>query len=377
MDAGPETASRRFDGLIWARLCVFVAVGVAVSVEMRPGLSGAHLAVSLLLVAEIAGWVAWTFVTAGDDRAQIAAIAVMAAAGGAMVTFAPAAAVCVGLAGLGAGVAFELPLAVALTALGPGAIALSLALIGAALGPIAGVGAAALGGLLLGISRHAYRERVDQQATVAVARDRAELEHARVDILAERNRLAREIHDVLAHTLGALSVQLEALSALHESDPANTVAIGEALRRTKALANEGLDEARRAVQTLREDVAPLEEQLESLCARSGVRLELAGTPRRLTAQVTVALYRVAQESLTNVAKHAPGAALCVRLEFTSGMVALRVANSRGPTGPGPLSTSGAGYGLDGIRERVRLLSGDVLAGPDEGGGWTVAARLPT
>ena len=81
--------------------------------------------------------------------------------------------------------------------------------------------------------------------------------------------------------------------------------------------------------------------------------------------MTVALYRVAQESLTNVAKHAPGAAVWVRLEFTSGMVALRVANGRGPTGPGPLSSSGAGYGLDGIRERVRLLSGEVLAGPDE------------
>lgn len=376
MDAGPEPASGRLDALIWARLFVFLGVGTAIVVEMRPGLSGAHLAVLLLLVTEIACWVVWTFVKAGGYRAQVAAIAVMAAGGGALATFAPAADVCVGLAALGAGAAFELPLAGALSAFGPGALALSVALTGEAMGLVVGVGAAALGGLLLGISRRSYKERADQLAAVAVARDRIELEHARVGILDERNRLAREIHDVLAHTLGALSVQLEALSALHETDPANFEAIGESLRRTKALANEGLEEARRAVQTLRDDVAPLEEQLESLCARSGARLQLSGSPRPLIAEVTVALYRMAQESLTNVAKHAPGAAVCVRLEFASGMVALHVANGRGPTGPGPLSASGAGYGLDGIKERLRLLSGEVVAGAQEDGGWVVEAKLP-
>jgi signal transduction histidine kinase len=377
MDTGPESASPRFDALIWARLVVFAVVIVAIVLEMRPGLSGAHLAVLLLLVVEIACSIVWTFLRAGGDRTQVVALGVMAGVGGALASFAPAAEVYVGLAALGAGARFGLPLAVGLSSLGPGALALSRVLEGGKTDDVAGLGAAALGGLLLGISRRSYRDRADQEAAVAVARDRAELEHARVGILDERNRLAREIHDVLAHTLGALSVQLEAMSALHEADPANFAAIGEGLRRTKALANEGLDEARRAVQTLREDLAPLEDQLEALCARSGADLELSGTPRPLIAQVTVALYRVAQESLTNVAKHAPGAKVCVRLEFAPGMVALRVANGRGPTGPGPLAASGAGYGLDGIKERVRLLHGDVVAGLDGEGGWAVAARLPT
>jgi signal transduction histidine kinase len=361
---------------VWGRVLALVGVVAAIIVEMHPGLSGAHLSVSLLLVAEVASSLTWTFVDASHKRTQLVALAIMAVAAGAMVPFAPAAEVSVGLAALGAGAACELPPAVALAALGPAAVALSAGAVGKSTGSAIGTGAACLGGLILGVGRREYKERADQEAAVALARDRAELEHARAGVLDEKNRLAREIHDVLAHTLGALSVQLEALSALQATDPGNAEALGEGLRRTKALASEGLAEARRAVQTLREDVAPLEEQLRALCARDGAALELSGPPRSLGAQVTVALYRVAQESLTNIAKHAPGAAVCVRLEFAADMAALSVTNGPGPTGPGPLATSGAGYGLDGIKERVRLLGGDVLAGPARDGGWVVEARLP-
>jgi len=377
MGAGPEPVRRRPDAsvLVWARLLALVVVVVAIIDEMRPGWSGAHLAVLLLLVAQVASWLTWSLVTSCGMRTHVLVLAVMAASGGAMAPFAPAADVCVGMAALGAGAACEVPFAFGLAALGPAAMAVAVSVTTKSMGPVIGAGTAALGGLLLGVGRHDYKQRADQEATIAVARERAELEHVRAGVLDEKNRLAREIHDVLAHTLGALSVQLEALSALHETDPGNAEKLGEGLRRTKALANEGLAEARRAVQTLREDVAPLEDQLEILCARSGAALQLSGPPRPLSAQVTVALYRVAQESLTNAAKHAPGAAVRVRLEFDSDSVELRVENGPGPTGPGPLSTTGAGYGIDGIEERVRLLGGEVVAGSGQDGGWVVEARL--
>jgi len=360
--------------LVSARLVALVVVVVAITDEMRPGWSGAHLAVLILLVAQVASWLTWSLVSC-TMRTQVLVLAVMAASGGAMAPFSPAADVCVGMAALGAGAACEVPLAFGIAALGPGAMAVAASVTTRSIGQVIGVGTAALGGLLLGVGRREYKQRADQEAAIAVARERAELEHIRAGVLDEKNRLAREIHDVLAHTLGALSVQLEALNALHATDPANAEKLGEGLRRTKALASEGLAEARRAVQTLREDVAPLEAQLETLCARTGAELQLSGTPRALSAQVTVALYRVAQESLTNVAKHAPGAAVRVRLGFDPESVELRVENGPGPTGPGPLSSTGSGYGIDGIKERVRLLGGEVVAGSGQDGGWVVEARL--
>jgi len=113
-----------------------------------------------------------------------------------------------------------------------------------------------------------------------------------------------------------------------------------------------------------------------LCSNDRASLEVSGSRRALSAEVTVALYRVAQEALTNATKHAPGAKVSVRLDFGDECVTLSVANEPGSEPPGALSASGAGYGLDGIRERVRLLKGEVLAGPTDEGGWLVEARLP-
>jgi signal transduction histidine kinase len=230
---------------------------------------------------------------------------------------------------------------------------------------------------MLGIGRREYKEHAEQVAAMTVMRERAELERARAGVLDERNRLAREIHDVLAHTLGALTVQLEALDVMCEADPDNVEALREGLRRTRALASHGLVEARRAVRSLREDADPLEAQLAALCSNGRASLEVSGSRYALSAEVTVALYRVAQEALTNATKHAPGAKVSVRLDFGEECVALSVANGPGSEPPGALSASGAGYGLDGIRERVRLLKGEVLAGPTDEGGWLVEARLPT
>jgi signal transduction histidine kinase len=138
--------------------------------------------------------------------------------------------------------------------------------------------------------------------------------------------------------------------------------------------HEGLDDARGAVQALRDDAAPLDEQLARLCAQHEAGFSQSGTARRLSPPVTLALYRVAQEALTNVVKHAAGSHAEVSLDYGAETVALSVDNDRTSASP-LLAATGAGYGLRGISERVALIGGRVEAGPSPSG-WRVAAEVP-
>ncbi|WP_238017170.1 sensor histidine kinase [Dactylosporangium sp. AC04546] len=217
--------------------------------------------------------------------------------------------------------------------------------------------------LLLGMVR---RQRADQAA-----------QQRELDVLAERARLAREIHDVLAHSLSALSVQLETAAALLEKDrPADAAVLVD---RAGRLARDGLTETRRAVGALRGDPVPLPDLVGELVA--GYRTDLGapatftvgGDPRPLPAEAGLALFRGAQEALTNVRKHAPGSPLEVRLEYGPAATRLSVRNGGG-AGP-PVTGLPPGYGLTGLRERAELAGGTVAAGPS-GGGWLVDVRMP-
>ncbi|HTW10153.1 MAG TPA: histidine kinase, partial [Acidimicrobiales bacterium] len=212
------------------------------------------------------------------------------------------------------------------------------------------------------------------EAAMEVEKAHTEVERARAEILAERNRLAREIHDVLAHTLAALSVQLEALSAVADTEGAPAPVVAQ-LDQTRQLVREGLEEARGAVRALRDDVPALVDQLGALCAQWGAKLAVTGQPRAIPADASVALYRVAQEAFTNAAKHAPGAVVRVDVSFEPRSVGLSVHNSVSLAEERPLSNTGGGFGLQGIRERVMLVGGAVDAGP-AAGGWRVQARVP-
>jgi signal transduction histidine kinase len=295
--------------------------------------------------------------------------------------FAALAGVFVAVAALGATLGWNDERAWGLASLGPLATLITALAAGHRLTIVLGAVAAAVVGALAGIGRRQSQERAAQAALMEVTEARAEAERARAELLVGRNHLARELHDVLAHTLSALSLQLEALDALMGAGPPTTPEVRGQLDSIKRLVREGLDEARGAVRALREDAPPLELQLARLAGDRHAAIEVSGPPRPLPPDISLTLYRVAQEALTNVLKHAPGADAEIRLGFDDHAVTLSVANGPGETsGPGEtngasLADYGSGYGLQGIRERVLLIGGRVEAGPADGG-WVVRAEVP-
>ncbi|MEU3242698.1 histidine kinase [Streptomyces sp. NPDC006875] len=233
---------------------------------------------------------------------------------------------------------------------------------------------ATAGGLVLA----GYVLRLDAEARGSAQRLLAQERAARAAeaesaALAERARIAREIHDVLAHSLSAQMVHLEAARLLIERG-ADRETILERVVAARGMAREGLAETRQALSALRGEMSPVEEFLGELVATSdGADVTVTGERQALPAEASQAVRRVAQEALTNVRKHAPGAKVHVRLEYGEHEVTLAVRDSGGA--PGELGASGAGYGLLGMRERAELLGGSLEAGPDEEG-FVVTLKVP-
>ena len=201
----------------------------------------------------------------------------------------------------------------------------------------------------------------------------ARMAEAESAALAERARIAREIHDVLAHSLSAQLVHLEAARLLIERG-AGRDQILERVVAARGMARDGLAETRQALSALRGDMTPLEEFLTQLVGTAdGAEATVSGERRALSAEASQAVRRVAQEALTNVRKHAPGAKVRMRLEYGEDQVTLVVRDSGGS--PGELTASGGGYGLLGMRERAELLGGSLDAGPDDEG-FVVTLKVP-
>jgi signal transduction histidine kinase len=226
--------------------------------------------------------------------------------------------------------------------------------------------------LLVGFVR---RQNDELAAQAQCSRD----ERARAGALDERARIAREIHDVLAHSIAALSVQLETADALLDAGRADQA--HASVRRAGQLAKEGLAETRRAIGALRGDTLPLPDLLDALAAAyradldAPATVEVTGDRHELRADVSLTLYRTAQEAVTNVRKHAPGAPVDIALHYEPGEVTLAVTNGSAAPGVRPLASSGGGYGLTGLRERAELAGGTAGAGP-AGAGWRVDVRIP-
>jgi signal transduction histidine kinase len=222
----------------------------------------------------------------------------------------------------------------------------------------------------------------NRQAYAASIRDRAE-QDARRRIDEERLRIARELHDVVAHTMATINVQAGVAAHVLPTQPE---AAADALQAIKTASKEGLRELRAILNVLRQaddadpvQPAPGTAQLDALiegARRSGLQttLTVTGEPYPLPAAVDLAAYRIVQESLTNVIRHAGPASAAVSLAYHDDELRIDVAD----TGQGPYADKAgtAGHGLAGMRERAAAVGGTVQAGPRPGGGFLVAARLP-
>ncbi|MFF4316270.1 sensor histidine kinase [Streptomyces sp. NPDC001507] len=231
---------------------------------------------------------------------------------------------------------------------------------------------------VVGMALAGYVMRLDAEARGSAQRLLAQERAARAAeaesaALAERARIAREIHDVLAHSLSAQMVHLEAARLLIERG-ADRDQILERVVAARGMARDGLAETRQALSALRGELTPLEDFLTELVGSTdGAEVTVTGERRSLPAEASQTVRRVAQEALTNVRKHAHGAKVQVRLDYSEHEVALNVRDSGGR--PGELSGAGAGYGLLGMRERAELLGGSLEAGRDDEG-FEVRLRVP-
>jgi signal transduction histidine kinase len=248
-----------------------------------------------------------------------------------------------------------------------------LTLLLASLGPAAA---------LAGVARRARGEALRNDAARQAAAGDMLAHTAR----GERARIARELHDVVAHHISMIAVQSETARLTTPGMPAagaqRLTAIGDTARTA-------LTEMRRLLGVMREDAdvdapalrpQPSVQQLNELldqtrdAAASAARLILTGGPVRLDPGVELAAYRIVQEALTNARRHAPGAAVDVELHYADHHLSLRIRDN----GPGPAATAATdGHGLTGMQERATAVGGHLHTGPAAAGGFLVEATLPT
>jgi signal transduction histidine kinase len=288
------------------------------------------------------------------------------------------------VAAMMAGADSGLAAALAVTGAGVLAIEVSGLAFGQGYGTLLGLPAIVISGLIIGRNRAAYRIQAEQARQLLAQREELQSEQRRADLLDERARIAREIHDVLAHSLGALGIQIQAARAVL-ADHGDIDRADEVLAAAQRMAAEGLVETRRAVHALRAGTLPLDEELARVSDTHAQRyhvpasFDVGGVPAPLPPDATIALLRIAQESLVNAAKHAAGQSVAVRLDYSDADVRLTVRNDLAPGAGGAaaagINTVNGGYGLTGMRERLRLLNGTLQAGRHDNQ-WVVTAELP-
>ena len=236
----------------------------------------------------------------------------------------------------------------------------------------------------------ALRAQVERSIALAVAADRAEREQAataQAAVKEDRARIARELHDVVAHSVGLIVLQAGGGRSVLSTDPERARA---AFRQVEETGRQTLTEMRHLVGILREDgeeerqPLPRLERLPALvdearAAGLAVDMEVEGSPVDLPAGLELAAYRLIQEALTNVRKHAPTSRARVRLCYEPDRLWIEVSDDGGPSDAvrdSARNASGLGHGLIGMRERVQMYDGRMQAGPMPGGGFRVEAVLP-
>jgi signal transduction histidine kinase len=255
-------------------------------------------------------------------------------------------------------------------------------LVGAEPRPPSLIAAVGIAAWLLVLGTVAEIARIRRERRMEAERMRAE--EARRRASEERLRIARELHDVLAHNISLINVQAGVALHLIDEQPEQA---RTALAAIKQASKEALGELRSVLSVLRQAdeapppraPAPSVAHLDGLVSRASaagleVRTEVSGTPRTLPTGVDLAAFRIVQEALTNVARHAGPATAVIRVGYGEDDLTVQVEDDGSGTGQG--AGPGGGNGIPGMRERASALGGELEAGPRPGGGFRVLARLP-
>jgi signal transduction histidine kinase len=350
---------------------VVLVVFTGAAAHPRAGVHGVHLAILIALVAFAVGVVGVMLSRFAPPLRQVPFFVVLIGSSASLVALQPK-----GPAFLGAFVAVA---AAAINVRGRAAAALvALALVALPAAEVAGREKSAFAAAMQVIGVIAFFVIARLARRLAEGQDQAELllleleqtrdAQAQAAVLAERQRLAREMHDVLAHSLSALALRLEG-ARLHASRY-DDEGLTDALERAHELARNGIEEARRAIGMLRGDDLPGPELLAALVSDferdTGIptRLAVDGEAAVLDPDARLTLFRTAQEALTNVRKHSSAARVELRVAYDPSGARLTVEDFGVPA---HTENNGSGYGLTGMRERAELLGGRLTAGATNAG----------
>ncbi|GIH15773.1 sensor histidine kinase [Rugosimonospora africana] len=382
-------ARARWDSLQRLRRPLAVAVAVLVVVTVlrghpAPGLHGRPLDVLLGLAALVGGGAAAMASARWPVPAQVAAFAVFFAGAAALLLVQPGGLGVLGILVAVSGAAPRLSdraggvlLAATLVFIVAARAATDHGQVSATL--VSVIAVVTLYSLAVGARR--LRDSNEQAERLLVDLAASRQSQLRAAALAERQRLAREMHDVLAHSLSGLLVRLEGARLLATRTSCDPKLV-EAIERARELAKSGLGEAREAVGLLRGEDVPGPGDLATLAADfqrdTGVtcRVTTTGQWREPEAQARLAIYRTAQEALTNICRHADPGEVVIDLAHEPDQIRLRIRDinrswRRMPAGPATVP----GYGLTGMRERAALLGGTLTAAPT-GDGFLVELEIP-
>jgi signal transduction histidine kinase len=374
VDAGADPISYRSMRLLGLAAIAVVVTG-AFNSDPAPGLRGDHLAVSVAVAAFTLGTIALVRLTDASDSLLVPLLAVVVVAAAALVGLQPDGPGFLGVFPAVSVAALRLPARAAGAVAGLGIVALAVAWsVGGSHRPVIGIvlnefGVVAFFVLALFVRQH--REANDRARQLIAELNETRAAQARAAALAERQRLAREMHDVLAHSLSGLALNLESARLLADRDGADRQ-LRVAIARAQRMAKNGLEEARRAIGMLRDDALPGPDRLAGLAAEfeldTGIpcTFTVEGDGRELGSDGRLTLYRVAQEALTNIRKHANPDRVDVRLSYEPSRTSLTVDDHR-TDGHRPPPGDGTGYGLTGMRERAELLGGTLSAEPTHDG----------
>jgi signal transduction histidine kinase len=351
---------------------VVLLVGVAGSQSQpRPGLEGERLGILLALAGLAAGAAGLGLAREARDEAQAPFFVVLVLSAATLVWLQPNGPGFIGVFVAVGAAAMRLrgSLAIAVAAVAVAALAGAHALSGEhSLASILLAEFGVLAFFAIALLSRRLREGQERAEELLAELEQSRDAQAQAAVLGERQRLAREMHDVLAHSLSGLVLQLEGARLLAARGADRELA--GAIARAHHLARSGLEEARRAIGMLRDDELPGPERLPALADEferdTGIRCEttVTGEGRELDSEARLTIYRVAQEALTNVRKHARPERVELRLGYEPAGARLTVEDF----GERPPSDGDrAGYGLTGMRERAELLRGTLAAAPTRSG----------